>query len=157
MAGARIEITVSVQAASDALGGIETALGPEGLPPLLADIGEYLMRSTRDRADAEESPDGIPWAPLSPRYKRRKERLRPGIGMLHFDNHMLGDRFTYQVASPFLYVGTSVPYGARQQWGGGGIEPREWLGLSADDEAEIPLIVKDHLGLPLGDAQKPAL
>jgi len=40
------------------------------------------------------SPDGTPWAALSPRYAKRKERERPGVPKLKFDNHMLGDRLS---------------------------------------------------------------
>ncbi len=40
----------------------------------LADIGEGLLLSHRDRWDAQESPEGEPWAPLSEKYRTRKPR-----------------------------------------------------------------------------------
>ena len=40
----------------------------------LADIGEGLQLSHRDRWDAQESPEGEPWAPLSDKYRARKPR-----------------------------------------------------------------------------------
>lgn len=118
MAGARIEFEVDLKLASRALQKAVDALGGDGVTLLLSDIGEYLLRSTRDRAAAQISPDGTPWAALSPRYAKRKERERPGLPKLKFDNHMLGDRLAHQVEGTMLLVGTSAPYGAIQQFGG---------------------------------------
>jgi len=85
---------------------------------LFADIGEYLLRSTRDRAARQISPEGSAWQALSPRYKARKDKERPGLPMLKYDNHMLGDRLSYQVEGGALLLGTSAPYGARMHFGG---------------------------------------
>jgi phage virion morphogenesis protein len=84
----------------------------------LLDIGEYLMGSTRDRAARQVGPDGTPWTPLSPAYKKYKAKVRPGVKMLKFDNHMLGDMLSYQVDQAVLLLGTNAPYGAIHQFGG---------------------------------------
>ncbi|MGO4699811.1 phage virion morphogenesis protein [Dyella sp. 2RAB6] len=118
MAGARIEYELDIARVSTALNNAARALDTDGQALLLSDIGEYLVRSTRDRAAAQVSPDGTPWAALSPRYAKWKERQRPGVPKLKFDNHMIGDQFTHQVDSSTLYVGTNAPYGAIQQGGG---------------------------------------
>lgn len=153
MSGARIEFTVdtvtpTLQRALRSFQGDSRNL-------LLNDIGEYLLRSTRERGKTQRSPSGQPWRPLSPRYKKFKDRKRPGVRMLVFDFHMQGDQLAYQVAGDNLFVGTNAPYGARQHFGDegdGGIPGRPWLGLSREDEDEIGLIVDDHLmGLFSGD------
>ncbi len=42
---------------------------------LVRQLGEYLLRSTKDRFKKEnqKAPDGTPWQPLKPRYARRKK------------------------------------------------------------------------------------
>ncbi|MYB35373.1 MAG: phage virion morphogenesis protein, partial [Gammaproteobacteria bacterium] len=73
--------------------GIETAgrrLGAlaragRDLRPVFVQIGEYLIRSTRDRFRDQKSPEGVPWAPLSEAYARRKHPNRQRILTRHGD------------------------------------------------------------------------
>lgn len=156
MAGARIEIQLDASQAQAALHGIGNQLGPDAQALLLKDIGEYLLKATRDRAAGEVSPAGTPWAALSPRYAARKAKQRPGLGLLKFDNHMLGDKFSFQVSPGEVLVGTNAPYGARQQFGGGGIPARPWLGVSdADDEGIAELVIKRLQGGLAGGGVEP--
>ena len=113
---ARIEITAD--SISPALTTALRALEGDGQRLMLEDIGEYVLRSTRDRAAQQKAPDGKAWAALSPRYKRFKDKKRPGVAKLRFDFHMLGDRLAQQVAGDTLLVGTSAKYGAIQHFGG---------------------------------------
>lgn len=113
---ARVEITANsigpaLRSAIEALEGGDRRL-------MLEDIGEYIVRATRDRAARQVSPEGTPWAALSPRYRRYKERKRPGVPMLKFDFHMLGDRFFSQVTGDELMVGSTAPQAAIQHFGG---------------------------------------
>lgn len=114
MAGARIEVEVT----TPALDRAARDLSQDGLEDLLRDLGEYLLRSTRERAGREVSPDGAVWRALSPRYKRAKEKKRAGLPILAFDRHMLGDRLAFQVEGDSVLVGTSALYGAIHQFGG---------------------------------------
>lgn len=116
MAGARIEITndTATPAVRKALQGLK---GP-AVRLMLSEIGEYLVRATRERAATETSPAGEKWAALSPRYKRFKDKKRPGLPILRFDFHMIGDQFTFQVGDGELQVGTNAKYGAIHQFGG---------------------------------------
>jgi phage virion morphogenesis protein len=118
MAGARIELDANTRSASAALAAAARQLGPEGRTLLLQDIGEYLMISTRARAERQVSPSGQAWAALSPRYAAAKSKKRPGVPLLRFDNHMIGDQLANQVEGDTLLVGTNAPYGAIQQFGG---------------------------------------
>lgn len=137
MAGARVEITLDDAAVLQRLTQAQARLGTAGIAPLLDKLGEYLLGATRDRAASEHGPDGEPWPALSPRYAKRKARKRPHAPLLVWDFHMLGDRLAWQVAGNTLYVGTGAPYGARQQFGGGGIPARPWLGVAPEDSVEI--------------------
>jgi phage virion morphogenesis protein len=116
MAGAQIEITKD--SASEGVRSAIIALEGNALELMLSDIGEYLVRATRERAKREVSPEGEPWKALSPRYKKYKDKKRPGVPKLKFDFHMLGDQFTYQVDRDELLVGTNAKYGAIHQFGG---------------------------------------
>lgn len=183
---ARVEITADT--ASAALRAATESLQGDGRRLLLEDIGEYIVRATRERAARQVSPEGVPWAPLSPRYQRFKQRKRPGVPMLKFDFHMLGDRFFSQVQGSDLMVGSTAPQAAIQHFGGkikrdarqselyfrqerdGSVgnqfvrrsrsnfaqqvmipaytitmPSRPWLGLSAEDEAEVLAIAEQHL------------
>lgn len=115
MAGVRIEITRNL--ASPALARAMTELEGPARQLMLKDMGEYLLSSTRERAARQVGPDGTAWQALSPRYKRQKDKQRPGLPMLKFDNHMLGDRLSWQVDGNVLLVGTNAPYGAEQHFG----------------------------------------
>lgn len=115
MAGARIEITKNT--ASPALKNAIREMQGEGRVAMLEDMGELLVMTTRERQEREVSPDGTTWRALSPAYKRYKQKKRPGVKILKFDFHMMGDEFSFQTDAEALYVGTNVPYGAVHQFG----------------------------------------
>lgn len=115
MAGARLEIVHD--SFTPVFRRAAEQLGPKGLELLLRDIGEHLLNSTRERARAEISPEGKKWQALSPRYRRQKDKKRAGLPILKLDDHLLGDRLSYQVSGRLLQVGTSAPYGAAHQFG----------------------------------------
>lgn len=115
MAGARIEITKDT--ASPALKSLIAGLQGEGRARMLGDMGEYLLGSTRERAAREVDPDGNKWRALSPAYARWKAKKRPGVPILKFDFHMLGDQLSYNVDGEGLLLGTNAPYGAAHQFG----------------------------------------
>jgi phage virion morphogenesis protein len=143
MAGARIEVNINVDTAAAALDYVSAKLSPEGQKLLLSDIGEYVLRSTRDRAVDQVDPDGHRWRALEPSYARWKAKKRPGVPILKFDNHMLGDQLSWQLdGDSAVLVGTNAVYGAVHQLGP---HPRPWLGISADDSDEIVALTRDHL------------
>lgn len=159
MAGARVEIDVDIGAVNRQLAGMAAQLDGNGRTRMLEDMGEYLLRSTRDRGVLQISPDGKPWAALSPRYAKYKQKKRPGVPILKFDYHMQGDQLSSQVEGNTLYVGTNAVYGATHQFGRrttitdpetgisfeAEIPARPWLGVSQEDDTEILQIARDHL------------
>ncbi|MFM4856986.1 phage virion morphogenesis protein [Aeromonas hydrophila] len=102
----------------------------------LADIGEGLVLSHRDRWDAQESPEGEPWAPLSEKYRARKPRHADEVLRLNDD---LRDTLDYQVDPQTLYFGTPMVYGAAHQFGRPEINlpERRALGLSEGDKQSV--------------------
>ena len=72
MAGAFLEIEYRDNEIPRALRALISQLNrPQ---PAFRDIGEYLLLSHEQRFADQESPDGDPWAPLSPRYQARKKK-----------------------------------------------------------------------------------
>ena len=152
MAGVRI--TVDFQGA-EAVSRVLRRLADAGahLEPALADIGEHLVNSHQERWHLEQSPDGVPWAPLSEEYAEWKARKRPNAGILVFDDLLRG-QLAYVVSPRDLQVGTNRPYGARHQFGFDGTDAlgrhihtpaRPWLGISDSDEGVIIDIIRDYL------------
>ena len=152
MAGVRITVDFEgAEAVSRALRRIAEA--GQNLEPALADIGEHLVNSHQERWHLEQSPDGVPWAPLSADYAEWKRRKRPSAGILVFDDLLRG-QLAYVVSGHQLQVGTNRPYGARHQFGFDGPDAlgrnidtpaRPWLGVSDDDEVVIFGIIRDHI------------
>jgi phage virion morphogenesis protein len=144
MAGAGIKIDVEydddqVMAALNRLIQAGT-----NLQPVFADIGEYLLQAHDERWARQEDPAGNPWAPLSPKYAARKKKNADQILVL---DGFLRDLLAYNATASGLEFGTNRLYGATHQFGReeAGIPARPFLGLSADDEAEILDILQDHL------------
>jgi phage virion morphogenesis protein len=153
MAGALIELDLSGLAAAEAvLAEYQRLIASPGV--LLDDIGQHLVNTTDERFDRRESPDGQPWAAVSPAYARRKAagRATKRSGAVTDPAQVLelsrdlrrGIR--HQVNDTHLLVGTNVEgYGAAQQFGHGEIPARPYLGVSAEDEREIALILRHYL------------
>jgi phage virion morphogenesis protein len=113
VAGASIQFEYDNQAVLARIRQIATTLGtPE---PLLRDFGEVLLESTEQRFSTQQSPDGVPWQALSPRYQMRKHLNADKILTLR---GYLGGGMRYQVSGDTLAVGTNSKYGAIHQFGG---------------------------------------
>ena len=138
-------------------------LAGQDMTPAMNSIGEYLVRTTRDRFDDEEGPDGTPWKPLSENTKARKRRNADKI--LTLDGYLRGNLVyrstphSVDVGSPFIYAGThqfgaergsfgSTSKGTPIPWGD--IPARPFLGLSDADGDELTDILRDHIIERLG-------
>lgn len=59
---------------------------------LFRDMGEYPIRSTERRFGSQTAPDGTPWAPLSPRYKKtEKEKQEQNINSRRLSQNSVGN------------------------------------------------------------------
>lgn len=154
----RIEITGDT--VTPALDRLSAAMSD--LTPVMQDIGELLIRSTRERFVEGKSPEGAAWAPKSPTtlaaYARRGVNApRPLIG----ETGRLGREISYQAGPQSVEVGSNLIYAAVQQFGAaqgafgrtarggpipwGNIPARPYLGLSPEDEIAIIATVDDWL------------
>ena len=148
MAGARFDSTAAIEH----LSGLVDAINDPS--PLLAELGEYGLRSTRARFKTQTAPDGTAWAALQPWYQKEKRRNKNRILTL---NGYLRGQMTWQlVGDRTVEIGSNLPYAAVHQFGAT-IKPRAakvlmfrghvaksvtiparpYLGLSDEDRSEI--------------------
>lgn len=153
---------------ADAMGVLEKLQEKLGdLKPALQDIGEYLQIAHEQRFVDQVSPDGTPWAALSPSYQRTKAKNKNRI--LFLDGR-LAKNFRYQIGDNELNFGTNVPYAAHHHFGtkpytikpkskkalafGGvvvkkvnhpGLPARPFFGTNDADNEEILQLLAEHL------------
>jgi phage virion morphogenesis protein len=110
---------------------------------------------TRRRIEAEKrSPDGQPWADWSPGYA---ETRHGGQSLLEGSGHLL-DSIASFVDGEIAGWGSNLVYAAIHQFGGlAGMAPgpaaipaRQYIGVSADDHAELQGLVDDWVDGWLG-------
>jgi len=134
------------------------------LTPVMEQIGEYMVMSTKERFKKGASPEGAKWAPKSPttlaRYGARKSNRidpRPLFG----PSGMLSSQIFHGAGPNQLEVGSNLIYAAVQQFGAGkgqfgnmangspipwgNIPARPFLGISAEDETNILKLMADFL------------
>jgi phage virion morphogenesis protein len=114
--------------------------------PLFAEIGAELLRTTRERFDAERDPDGKPWNPISAAWRREKERKGKSTKILQY-NRDLRDSFTMDISQNELTIGTNIIYARVHQLGGGKskLKARAFLGFSEADKDFIREAALDYL------------
>lgn len=139
------------------------ALAVTDLRPVMQDIGEEMVQSTRDRFLAGTAPDGSPWAPKSATtiaaYERRKDPidLRPLFG----PTRRLSSEIASYPTETSVEWGTNLIYSAVMQFGSakgalgstsrgspipwGPIPARPFLGVSDDDRNAILEALEDWL------------
>lgn len=81
--------------------------------PVMKQIGEYLVRSTLNRFDAQVSPEGVPWQADTPAVWAKKKILK----ILTESSHLKGS-IVYRASSSTLEWGTNKIYGGIHQRGG---------------------------------------
>jgi len=88
------------------------------LGPAFKNIGEELLRSTRERFALQEDPDGHKWQPLKDSTKANKAAHGyGGQNILTMRGH-LRDSIRYQADERGVRIGTNRIYGAIHQFGG---------------------------------------
>ncbi len=161
MPGATIRVEIDDAEVQRALDRLLAAGGD--LAPLMRDIGEALLTSTRDRFEAEKGPDGAPWAPLSETTKKRKTR---NIDRILTEHGYLGGNLAYRAGSGEVEIGSPDKRARTHQFGAakgafgatkrgapvpwGDIPARPFLGLSDEDKDDIRDIVARYLIDALG-------
>ncbi len=134
------------------------------LTPVMEQIGEYMVMSTKERFKKGTSPEGAKWAPKSAttlaRYGARKSNrvdTRPLFG----PSGMLSSQIFHEAGPDSLEVGSNLIYAAVQQFGAGkgqfgnmtngspipwgNIPARPFLGISPEDETNILALIADFI------------
>ena len=116
----------------------DPALRTSLLEAVTAEIESQTHRRIREGGPG---PDGVPWEPWSEAYAATRHG---GQGLL-FGEGDLDDAIQALVEVDDAEVGLNLVYGAIHQFGGEEvgipIKPRPYLGLSADDEADLDAII----------------
>lgn len=132
------------------------------ITPALGEIGEYLIKSTKERFGTGTAPDGTLWEKNSPLTLSRKKGTQPLIG----EAERLSTEFSYFIGNNELAFGSTVEYAAVQQFGAGqgaigrgtyekkrgsfpipwgDIPARPFIGISDDDQVKILDIIQGYL------------
>ena len=142
MAGFAFNIGVQDQLVASGLNALREA--GQDLTPALIEIGHYLVNSTLDRFEQGVGPDGTPWKP--------SKRAEAEGGQTLIDTRLLMGSIDFQASDDTVEWGTNVIYAAIHQLSGMAgrnhsvfIPARPFIGISAEDEAEIAWILRDHL------------
>jgi phage gpG-like protein len=155
MTNLRVEFTIAE--AADLIEGLEGRLGD--LTPAMKAVGEYTLVRTRERLDNEVDPDGRKWQALAPSTVESKQRrktkpgkrarVRAGATDILKESYLLRDTIAYNADSTSVRVGTPQEYGVFHQSDEprSKIPQRKFLGVNAEDLAEINEIVADYLRL----------
>lgn len=131
------------------------------LTPVMQEIGEVLVESSKQRFAKSQAPDGSPWAPNRPVTLARKSGSRPLIG----ETKSLSEQIHARAGRDRVEIGSTMQYAATQQFGArrgqfgktrrgapipwGDIPARPFLGLSADDRDAVLEIVAEQIGSAL--------
>lgn len=134
------------------------------LRPLMGDIGDQQIASTRARFLAGQAPDGSVWAPKSPATlaAQAARRISTDTRPL-FASGDLHSKLNYQIGADgqSVTIGSGQIYAAVQQFGAakgafgtdtrgrsipwGDIPARPYLGLSDQDRVDIAAIITEWL------------
>lgn len=150
MAGTGLRIDSEIQGIDALQRRLAALANPGARGELLESIGAVVESQTRRRIEEEKTaPDGEPWADWSEEYAK----TRHGGHSLLMGEGDLGDSIQFAVTGDAVEVGTNLIYGAIHQFGGDEvgmpIPARPYLGLSADDGAELVDIVNDWIDATL--------
>ena len=160
-----IVLTTNSRTVLNALDRLADSLTPSGMRPVMMEIGEDLLDSTRERFKTSTAPDGSVWPELSEktvlaRMNKTGKGLRSGTGTKPLvDTGQLSSTIRYQIADggASVVIGTNRSFGAYNssihQYGTSRagrkrnvtIPARPFLGLSAEDERTVLDIIVKHL------------
>ena len=127
------------------------------MTPVMQDIGEYLVESTKARFVAGVDPDGDPWAAKSPvtmAATAAREKKAADPRPLFGPTGLLSSQISYEAGPDHVEAGSNRIYAAMMQFGGttsafphlwGDIPARPFFGLSETDETNILEIIAEGL------------
>ncbi len=175
----KVELKVDDQKMQEAFS--ELVARGTNLRPLMQELGEFLIETTKQRFETSTAPDGSRWAPNAPatylahlgafkgsfqkdgRLSKRGASRLSGKKPLIGETGRLSSQISYRADGQSVEVGSGLVYSAVQQFGAargsfgttkhgspvpwGDIPARPFLGLSAEDTAEIGARAAAYLAL----------
>jgi len=143
MSGLSLKVTVDDTQVRAALSSLDAQL--DDMTAIFDEVGDMLVLSTLERFERGEDPGGAPWT-----VSQRAERTG---GKTLVDSGRLQDSIVHEAGPKHVAIGTNVIYAAIHQFGGQAgrglaatIPARPYLGVSAEDEAEINRIFSARIG-----------
>lgn len=123
------------------------------LTPVMERIADTMRDATKDRFDAQTSPEGVPWAKKKQSTIDRQTKGKRGADPrpLHYSLDLRSQIFATS-GPDFAEVGSNRAYAAMMHFGGqkekfphlwGDIPARPFLGLSEEDRGAILEIVAE--------------
>ncbi len=130
---------------------IQAALNKAGgrsFKPMMESLALEIEEQTRERFETKEGPDG-PWDDWSEKYAEKK--AGSGQSLLRQDNY-LEESITHNFSgsngfNAQVSIGSPLIYSATHQYGDDdrGIKARAFLGITAENEADLVLIINDYI------------
>lgn len=148
-----LSITVEDRQIKAAFSRLQRATGD--LKPAMEDIGQYVSRRVDQTFQREEDFYGTPWAALSPKTIKRKQKLRQIPKTLQATGTFRGS-FSYTADRRSVEIGSNrvgrngIPIGLIHQRGSRRVPKRPVLpeasrGLPPADREEVLAIIEDHI------------
>ena len=126
--------------------------------PLMNNIAEHLLNTTRQRFIDETDPQGEKWKPLKSATKARKKKHKDKV--LTEDGYLRGS-IVPRTGKNHIEIGSTREYAGTHQFGAkkgaygktakgasipwGKIPPRPYLGLSTEDQDHITKLLTAHI------------
>lgn len=116
--------------------------------PLMQSLAAELESQARRRISTEKAaPDGTPWKPWSDAYAKTRHG---GQGLLESQGRLI-DSIDTEASADRAAAGSNLIYAALHQAGGlddmapgpAAVEARPWLGVSAENEADLQAVVDE--------------
>ena len=144
MAGTSIEIELDDQRINQVLDQLIRA--GVSLTKPMADIGDQLLANTKGRFETGQSPNGVPWAPLSDDYIKSKRKRKSGgaDAILILDGHLSGE-MGLNSGDDWMEITAPQVYAATHQFGRDNIPARPFLGFSDEDMDYIHQVLAEYL------------
>lgn len=105
-------------------------------------LGETLLTVHKKRFNEQQSPEGVPWQPLTPKSYAKK---RKNQNKILIEEGRLRDTLHYRENSSGVQLGSGLVYAGRHHFGGGGIPARPWIGVNADNERLLMLKTQNYI------------
>jgi phage virion morphogenesis protein len=144
MAGVRFDGTAAQASLRGLLAGVDNPA------PLLAQLGEYTLRTTRDRFKTQTAPDGTAWQALVPWYKKEKSQNKNRV--LTLRGFLRGQLVSQVVGGKSVEVGSNLVYAAVHQFGAT-IKPKsaKVLAFRGHVAESVTIPARPYLGLSEAD------